>query len=74
MSQADVTVTEKDVVQFVAENTTPTAKWCPREEIVWVLSWYGNREESTVLDALNRSVSEGRLIARSGEYTVPELL
>lgn len=74
MSQTRQTPTERDVERFVDRNTTPTAKWCPGEEVVWVLSWYRGADTDTVHDALERAVSEGRLVSDGGRYTVPELL
>lgn len=73
MSQTETRISVDDVVQFVDDNTTPSARWCTREEIVWVLSWYGSAESEHVQTALQRAEDTDRLVARRNEYTVPEL-
>lgn len=73
MSQIEADITPREVVRFVEKNTSPNAKWCSREEIVWVLSWYENAENGHIKRALDIAVSEGLLVADRNRYTLPSL-
>lgn len=66
-------VTPADVVQFVESNTTPGSRWITGEEIVWVLSWYGERESGRVREALESAVRQGNLVSKGDRYATPEL-
>jgi (2Fe-2S) ferredoxin len=73
MSKANTTVTPAAVVEFVERNTSENAKWCPEEEVLWVLSWYGETDRQQVQAAIDRAVTDGVLVSDRRQYAVPAL-